>query len=183
MANYTVNITNGTGSQDMKAGSYNVVLTSAPGYETTTLSPTTYTVGTSAGSGTFTVSASGTLTIVVNETGAAGGTPVTSGTIVMTDSTGNTEYGSAVTISASGEAVFDNVPYGSSETPYALYFKQLTSDDGHNVYDGVITVNMTSNTQTEYVQNTAIATQSMTLSDANYSGLPVNSAVMSFSNE
>ena len=180
MASYNVTITNGQGSQAMKAGTYDVVATSANGYDTTSLLPTTYTVADVAGTGTFTLCANGTLTFVVNETGASGGKPVTSGTIIMTDSTGNETYGSAVTIGATGEAVFNNVPYGSSETPYTLYFKQLTTDDNHNIYQGVITVSMTSQTQTEYVQNTAIALQTFTVTDANYSGLPVQNATINF---
>lgn len=180
MANYSVNFTNGSASQAMKAGTYSVEATSAPGYDLSTLSPTSFTATTSAGSQAFTLSATGTLTFVVNETGAQGGTAVTGGTIVMTDSTGSVEYGSAVNISSNGEAVFNNVPYGDGTSPYTLYFKQLTSDDGHNVYSGIISVSMTSSTQTEYVENLPIAEQSLTLTDANYSGLPVESATLSF---
>ena len=180
MANYNVTITNGTGTQNMKAGTYNVIATSANGYDVTTLSPTTFTASTTAGSGAFTLSATGTLTFIVNETGASGGTPITSGTIVMTDAGGNTQYGSAVTINTNGEAVFNNVPYGSTETPFTLYFKQLSTDDNHNIYQGVISVQMSSNTQTEYIQNTAIAEQTITLTDANYSGLQVPDATLQF---
>ena len=180
MANYNVTITNGQGSEAMKAGTYDVVATSANGYEPTSLLPTTFTATSEAGTQTFTLSANGTLTFVVNETGASGGTPVTSGTIVMTNSTGDVEYGTPVTIGATGEAVFDNVPYGSGAEPYTLYFKQLTTDDNHNIYEGVITVSMTSQTQTEYVQNTAIATQTFTVTDANYNGLPVENATLNF---
>ena len=176
MATYDVTITNGQGSQLMKAGTYTVSATSAPGYDLSTLTPTNYTAPTTAATGTFTLSANGTLTFVVNETGASGGTPVTSGTIVMTDSTGNTQYGSAVTINS-------NVPYGSSETPYTLYFKQLTTDETHNIYEGVITVSMASQNQTEYLLNSPIAEQTFDLTDANYSGLPINSATLNFTNE
>lgn len=180
MANYNVTITNGTGSQNMKAGTYSVSAVDAFGYDATTLAPTTYTASQSAGSGAFTLSATGTLTLIVNETGASGGTPITAGSIVMTDSTGNTQYGTAVTINASGEAVFNNVPYGTSETPFTLYFKQLSTDDGHNINEGVISVEMSSQTQTDYVQNTPIALQTITLTDANYSGLPIASATLEF---
>ena len=181
MANYNVTITDGTGSQSMKAGAYNVTVTNAPGYDVTSLTPTTYTAGTSAGSGAFTLSANGTLTIVVNETGEHGGTPVTSGSIVMTDSSGNTQYGSEVSINSNGEAVFNNVPYGTTETPFTLYFKQLSTDANHNIHEGVISVDMANQTQTKYVQNTPIALQTITLTDANYSGLPIPNATMEFS--
>ncbi len=172
MANYNVTITNGTGSQVMQKGAYSVTAT-ANGYDESTLTPQTYTATESAGSQAFTLSANGTLTINVNETGAAGGTPITSGTIVMTDATGTEEYGQPVTIDANGDAVFENVPYGTAAEPFRLYFKQLTTADGYNIFEGVISVSMTAQTQTEYVQNTAAAEQTFTLRDANYD-LPIS---------
>ena len=177
---YNVLITNGQGSQAMKAGTYTVSVTEAAGYNLSSLSPTTFTATTSAGTGTFTLSANGTLTFNVNETGAAGGTPVTAGSIIMTNSTGTENYGSAVTINSSGDAVFENVPYGSNETPFTLYFKQLSTDDTHNVFEGIISVSMTAQTQTDYVLNSPVATQDFTLNDANYSGLTIPSATLSF---
>lgn len=181
MANYNVSITNGTGSQMMTPGNYTVSATYAPGYDITSLSPTTYTATSPTGTGTFTLTASGTLTIIFNETGAEGGTPITSGNVVMTDQTGDIEYGSAVNIDSTGTAVFNNVPYGSTEAPYTLYFKQLASDTEHNIYPDVFIVGMGSATQTEYILNTHIpTTQSITLSDGTYSGLPVSSAVLDF---
>ncbi len=180
MANYNVTITNGAGSQTMQAGTYNVAATAA-GYDVSTLTPATYTATENAGNGAFTLAANGTLTLKVNETGAEGGTAVTGGTVVMTDSTGNTQYGNAVTIDGSGNAVFTKVPFGDGATPYVLHFKQLTSDATHNAFEGVITVNMTSNEQTEYLRNTAAAQQNFTVTDANYSGLPVNNATLEFS--
>lgn len=178
MANYNVNIVNGEGSANMKKGVYTVTVV-ANGYEATTLNPATYTAGETAGSGAFTVSANGHLTLVFNETGAEGGANVTAGSVVMTDQTGNQTYGSAVTIDANGQAEFPNVPY-NAQTPYALYFKQTATDDGHNVFEGVIAVNMSAQTQTEYVVNTPIALQTITLTDANYQGLPVANATMQF---
>ena len=181
MANYDVTITNGQGSANMKAGTYTVSAIEANGYDVTSLSPTTDTATGEVGSGSFTLSANGVLTFNVNETGAQGGTPITSGSIVMTDVTGNEQYGSPVTISATGDAVFDNVPYGDAGTPYTLYFRQLETDENHNIFDGVITVSMTSQDQTEYIQNTLIAEQTVTISDANYAGLPVQNATLNFS--
>ncbi len=167
MANYNVTITNGTGSQAMQIGTYDVTAT-ANGYDTSTLSPTTFTATATPASQAFTLSANGTLTFIVNDTGAAGGAPVSGGTIVMTDETGTTEYGQPITVGADGTAVFANVPYGSATEPFRLYFKQLTAADGYNPFDGIISVSMTAQTQTEYVQNTAAAEQTFTLRDANY---------------
>lgn len=172
MANYNVTISNGTGSQRMQKGTYSVTATAA-GYDESSLSPNTFTATDATGSQAFTLSANGTLTFNVNETGAAGGTPITSGSVIMTDSTGATEYGTAQTIGADGNVVFNNVPYGTDDAPFRLYFKQLSTDDDHNIFEGVITVDMTSQTQTEYIQNTATAEQNFTLLDANY-GLPID---------
>lgn len=175
MANYTVTITNGTGSQAMQRGTYDVTAT-ANGYDVSTLEPKTFTATTAEGTQAFTLSANGTLTFNVNETGAAGGTPITGGSLVMTDATGATEYGQPVTIGADGNAVFENVPYGTATEPFQLYFKQLSTADGYNPFEGVISVSMTAQTQTEYVQNTAAAVQTFNVTDANY-GMPVDGSL------
>lgn len=181
MADYTVTITNGTGSQMMNPGSYNISSSYAPGYDMTTLSPTTYTATSPSGSGAFTIEATGTLTIIFNESGAQGGTPISSGTVVMTDQTGETQYGSVINIDSNGTAVFEKVPYGSAQSPYTLYFKQLSSDEDHNVYPNVFTVGMGDQTQTEYILNSLKPTnQTFTLTDATYTGLPVANAVLDF---
>lgn len=181
MANYNVQITNGSGSEKMLSGSYSVTV-SANGYDATSLSPTSYTATAAGGTGNFTVSANGVLTVVFNETGEQGGTPVTSGSVVMTDSTGETEYGSPVTVNSSGEAVFNNVPF-NLDNPYQLHFKQLSSDSDHAPYSGVFTVGMGTETQTEYVVNEPLNSQTFTLTDANYSGLPVEAATLTFTAE
>ena len=41
MANYNVTIANGTGTQTMNAGTYTVSASYAPGYDMSTLAPTT----------------------------------------------------------------------------------------------------------------------------------------------
>ncbi len=175
MANYNVSITNGTGSQAMQKGTYAVSAT-ANGYDASTLTPTTLTATENVGSETFTLTANGTLTLSFNETGAAGGTAITSGSVVMTDSTGTNDYGSTINIDASGNAVFNNVPYGDAGTPFELYFKQISSDENHNAFEGVISISMTNQTQTEYVQNNAIAVQTFTLNDSTY-GLPIDGSL------
>lgn len=180
MANYNVQITNGSGSANMQSGNYSVGVV-ATGYEANTLSPTSYTVTGSAGTGNFTIAACGVLTIVFNETGAEGGTPITSGSVVMTDSTGETEYGSPVSVNSNGEAVFDKVPF-DMENPYHLYFKQLASDENHAPYPDVFDVGMGQENQTEYVINNRICEENFTLTDENY-GFPVEDAILSFVGE
>ncbi len=178
MANYDVNIVNGVGSKAMQKGNYEVSVT-ATGYDNSTLTPTTYSVTDTEGTGFFTVTANGTLTFEVNETGETGGTPITAGTMVMTDSTGNTQYGSVVNISNTGTATFTNVPYDQTN-PITLYFVQPTSDATHNAYEGVITVTMNAQTITQVIQNRPIATQTFNLTDATYIGLPINNATLTF---
>ena len=181
MANYNVTITNGAGSQQMVVGEYNVSATYAPGYDMSTLTPTTFSATDTTQTGAFTLAATGTLTVIFNETGAQGGTPITSGTVVMTNAEGTEQYGSVVQIDANGTAVFNNVPYGSAQSAYTLYFKQLTTDAEHNIYPDVFTVGMGDQTQTEYILNTLnSALQNFTLTDANYTGLPVYNATMQF---
>ncbi len=172
MANYNVTITDGNGSQAMQRGTYDVTAT-ANGYDVSTLQPKTFTATDSPATQAFTLTANGTLTFIVNDTGAAGGTPIAGGTIVMTDATGTVEYGQPVTVGADGNAVFQNVPYGTAAEPFQLYFKQLTAAEGYNTFDGVIPVSMTAQTQTEYIQNTAAAEQTFTLNDATYD-LPID---------
>ncbi len=181
MANYNVTITNGRGTQVMQRGTYDVTAT-AMGYDESTLTPKTYAVTDTPATGNFTLTANGTLTFNVNETGVAGGTPITGGSLVMTDSTGATEYGQPVTIGTDGNAVFQNVPYGTTAAPFQLYFKQLSSDDAHNPFDGVISVAMNAQTQTEYVQNTAAAEQTLNLTDATY-GMPIDGTLNFTENE
>lgn len=181
MSNYNVTIINGTGSQTMETGNYSVSAVYAPGYDMETLTPTSFTASSTSTTGAFTISASGTLTITFNETGAVGGTPITSGTVVMTDSTGTKEYGSPVEIDSNGTAVFNNVPYGSAQSAYSLYFKQLTSDENHNVFEDVFVVGMGDKTQQEYILNTLKSSlQNFTLTDANYTNLPIDNAVLEF---
>ena len=181
MADYNVTIINGNGTQTMQTGDYSVSAIYAPGYDMTTLSPATFTASSSTSTGTFTISATGTLTIIFNETGAEGGTPITSGTVVMTDSSGTTQYGQVVNINSNGTAVFNNVPFGSAQSAYTLYFKQLTSDENHNIYANVFAVGIGSETQTEYILNTLKSVvQNITLTDANYPELPVYNAVLQF---
>ena len=184
MANYNVTIINGSGSQTMEAGEYTVSAIYAPGYDMSTLTPATYTATSTTSTGAFTIGATGTLSIIFNETGAAGGNPISSGSVVMTDSTGETQYGDVVQIDSNGLATFNNVPYGSTQSAYTLYFKQLSSDENHNIYPSVFAVGMGDQTQTEYIENTLKSVlQNFTLIDANYAGLPVYNAELKFESD
>ncbi len=126
--------------------------------------------------------AEGTLELIFNETGASGGTPITSGSVVMTDSSGATKYGNVVSISSTGVATFANVPFGTAESPITLYFQQLSTDATHEIKSDIISVSLSSSTTTSYVQNNLLGEQTFTLSDSTYTGLPI-SGTLNFSNE
>ena len=181
MAEYNVTIINGKGSQTMEAGDYSVSAIYAPGYDMTSLAPTNFRASVASSTGAFTLSANGTLNIIFNETGEEGGAPITSGSVVMTDSTGETQYGDVVEVDSNGMATFNNVPFGSEQSAYTLYFKQLTSDENHNPYPTVFAVGMGGETQTEYViNNLKSVLQNFTLTDANYPELPIYNASLQF---
>lgn len=172
MAQYELTFTNGTASKVLPAGKYTVT-SNVPGY-TGTLSPTSFTATKSAGTQAFTIAATGTMTITVNETGASGGTAVTGGSFIRCNTNGTTNYGTSKTVSSSGICTFDNVPFGNTQAPAKFYIKQLTSDSGHNVQDGIIEVTMPQQSSTMYVKNEVGATQQFTLADSNYSGNNLN---------
>lgn len=177
MANYSIDIINGSGSKNIQKGNYAVSVNAKGYFDPTTLDPQIYICAAGSTGEAFTVEGAGTLIFNVNETGAAGGTPVTAGSIVMTDSTGDIEYGAPVAIGTDGNAIFEKVPHGTVDDPFTLYFKQLTTDDAHDIYEGVITVNMTADTQTEYVKNEPAALQTFTLKDATYN-MPIAVATL-----
>ena len=175
MAQYVVTITNGLGSHNLPAGLYDVTA-SVTGYDGV-LDPTSFTATTSTGSEEFTLAATGTLTLTVNDTGAAGGNPIIAGSFIRCSADGLTTYGSAKTISATGECVFDHVPFGDALDPYTIHVKQVASDDDHNIYPGVLSVDMEASTQGEYVLNAAAAQQDFELEDAYYSGLMLSGSL------
>ena len=97
-----------------------------------------------------------------------------------TDSSGN-EYGSAITTDASGNAIFDNVPFADNNAP-TIYFKQTASDGDHEFDNTVQNTTMTTSTETLEIQNTIGALRTITLTDANYQNLPIDSGTLTFTN-
>lgn len=175
---YVVNITNGTGTQRVLAGTYSVTA-DVPGYDNTTLSPTSVTVANASGTYPFTIAATGTLTLHVTETGSATGTPIVGATFIRTDASGN-EYGTAITTDSNGNAVFANVPYAASGAP-TVYYKQTASDGEHQFETAVQSTTLTTATQTDQVTNAPAAEQTFNLTDANYENLPVESGTLNLS--
>ena len=103
MASINIPINNGTGSQSVANGNYNVTVTSV-GYDASTLNPSTINVVEGTNDYSFTVGATGTLTIHVSDDGTTTGNPIVGAVLYRTDSDGTT-YGDPITTDAEGNAV------------------------------------------------------------------------------
>lgn len=175
----TVNITNGTGTVELINDTY-AVTAEVTGYDNTSIDPSSITVDASTNTYAFTISAIGTLTLHVTEDGTSSGTPIVGATFIRTDSTG-TEYGTQITTDASGDAVFNNVPYDATNAPI-IYYKQ-TASDGNHEFDGTVqNTTLTTQTSTVQIQNTPGATRTINLTDANYQNLPIESGTLTLTN-
>ena len=174
-----VNITNGTGTSNLINDTYTVTA-SVTGYDNTSINPSSVNIVQGTDSYAFTIAATGTLTLHVTEDGTASGTPIVGATFVRTDSSGN-EYGSPVTSDSNGDAVFNNVPYSETNAPL-IYYKQTASDGDHEFDSTVQSTSLTTSTQTNQVQNPIGALRTITLTDANYENLPIDSASLTFTN-
>ena len=177
--NKNVTITNGSGTVDLINGNYNVTA-SVNGYDNTTINPSTINVVDGTNTYAFTIAATGTLTLHVTEDGTASGTPIVGATFYRTDSSG-TEYGSVITTDSNGDAVFNNVPFASDNAP-TIYYKQTASDGDHEFSQTVASTTMTTSTSTIEIPNPSGATRTISLTDSNYSNLPIGSATLTLNN-
>lgn len=167
----SVIITNGTGTSNLINDTYSVTA-SVTGYDNTSIDPTSISVVEGTNTYAFTISATGTLTLHVSEDGTSTGTPIVGATFVRTDSSG-TEYGSPITSDSNGDAVFNNMPFDSTNAP-TIYFKQTASDGDHEFSSAVQSTTMTISTNTLEIQNTLGALRTINLTDENYANLPVD---------
>lgn len=167
----SVIITNGTGTSNLINDTYSVTA-SVTGYDNTSIDPTSISVVEGTNTYAFTISATGTLTLHVSEDGTSTGTPIVGATFVRTDSSG-TEYGSPITSDSNGDAVFNNMPFDSTNAP-TIYFKQTASDGDHEFSSAVQSTTMTTSTNTLEIQNTVGALRTINLTDENYANLPVD---------
>lgn len=175
----TVTITNGTGTVELINDTY-AVTASVGGYDNTSINPDSISVVSGTNSYAFTISATGTLTLHVTEDGTSQGTPIVGATFVRTDSIG-TEYGNPITTDSNGDAVFNNVPFASTGAP-TIYYKQTASDGDHEFDNTVQSTTMTTSTSTLEIQNTPGAERTITLTDANYSNLPLETGTITLTN-
>ncbi|MDO4962877.1 MAG: hypothetical protein Q4E75_02095 [bacterium] len=170
---YSINITNGTGSNQVVNGSYDISLVSN-GYDISSIDPKSITVNGDTDTFDFTVAATGSLTLHVTDTGLDTGTPIEGATFYRCDSLGTT-YGDAITTNELGNAVFNNVPFAENNAP-KIYYKQTASDGSHNFDDTLKNTTLTTQTKTEEIQNSVAVSKTFNLTDANYSGLKVETA-------
>ncbi len=175
-----VTITNGSGSTELINGSYSVAANVA-GYDNTSINPDSITVVAGTDSYAFEIAANGTLTLHVTDTGESSGTPIVGATFIRTDASGN-EYGTAITTDSNGDAVFNNVPFDTTNAP-TIYYKQTASDGDHEFDNTVQSTTMTTDTQTVEVENPTGAVRTFTLTDANYANLPIASGTLTLTNE
>ena len=174
-----INIIDGTGTGELINDTYTVTA-SVPGYENSSINPSSVSIVEGTNSYSFSICATGTLTLHVTEEGTSTGTPVVGATFYRTDSTG-TEYGTAITTDTNGDAVFDNVPFDQTNAP-VIYFKQTASDGDHEFDSTVQNTTMTTSTSTIEIQNPVGATRTITLTDSNYDNLPISSGALTFTN-
>ena len=171
---YTVSITGGTGTEAILNDSYNVTA-NVPGYDNTSILPATVNVVDGTNNYAFTIAATGTLTLHVTEDGTSTGTPIVGATFARTDASGTT-YGSLITTDSQGEAVFSNVPFAASGAPL-IYYKQTASDGEHEFDSTVQSTSLTTSAATVEIANAIPATRTVTLTDANYTNLPVDGEI------
>ena len=174
-----VNITNGTGTGNIINGNYTIT-SDVNGYDNSTINPQSLSVVDGTNSYAFTISATGTLTLHVTEDGTSSGTPIVGATFVRTDSAG-TEYGASITTDSSGDAIFNNVPFSSTDAPL-VYYKQTASDGDHEFDNTVQSTSLSTQTQTLEIQNTLGALRTITLTDSNYTNLPVGTGSLTLTN-
>jgi len=170
----TVTITNGVGTSNLINDTYTVTA-EVTGYNNSSINPSSVSIVEGTDTYAFTISATGTLTLHVSEDGTSTGTPIVGATFVRTDSSGTT-YGTPVISDASGDAVFDNVPFDSTNAP-TIYFKQTSSDGNHTFNDAVQSTTMTTSTSTVEIQNTVGALRTINLTDENYDNLPIDGSL------
>ncbi len=158
-------------------GTYTVSSTT-PGYNDTSVLPKELEV-TDASEYNLTIAGAGTLTIHVTEQGTPEGTAVVGAKFYRTDNDGN-QYGDVVVTDATGNAVFNYVPYAAADAP-KIYFKQTESDGEHEFVLTVQETTLTDSTKTLEIANPKAGVKTINLTDANYTGLPISSGTITLS--
>ncbi|MBR2587902.1 MAG: hypothetical protein IKD77_01705 [Bacilli bacterium] len=174
-----VTITDGQGTSNLINGNF-TVSASVNGYDNTSIVPSSVSITEGTNTYNFTISANGTLTLHVTDDGTSTGTPIVGATFIRTDSSGN-EYGTSITSDVNGDAVFNNVPFSATDAPL-VYFKQTASDGDHEFDNTVQNTSLSTDTATVQIQNVVGASRTISLTDENYSNLPITNGSITFTN-
>lgn len=175
---YIIPIDNGTGTENILDGTYNVTAVSL-GYDNTSILPITVTVTEGVDTYDFTIAASGALTLHVQD--SVSSAAIQGATFQRCDA-GGVEYGAPVTSNASGDATFENLPYAAEGAPI-IYYKQTTSDDNHGFDDTLQNITLTTETETIQVLNTPGASRTITLKDLNYDNMNILAATITLTEQ
>lgn len=178
MEEHLIPITNGVGSKELVDGTYNVTAT-VNGYDASSIDPSNVEITEGVDSYDFTISATGTLTLHVSDDGTEIGVPIVGAKFHRCDAEGNT-YGDETVSDDEGNAVFNNVPYAESDAP-SIYYKQIASDGEHTFDDILQSTTLTEETGVVEIQNPDAAVRTINLTDANYSGLPIENGSVTLS--
>lgn len=181
MAEYNVNIVDGEATVDLPTGDYTVSAVTVDGYQLDTLTPTTITVTETSTNHDFTIAATGNLTLHVSVDGAPGGTAVAGATFARCDKDGNIIAGSEQTTDASGTITFSNTPYGDPTSK--IYIKNTVAPLGYALIEDILEFSPTSQTETFEVAVPLVYTQTIGLTDANYSGLGIENATLTIEDQ
>lgn len=169
---YNIIITNGEGQENVLNDNYSVSA-NIPGYNNTSIDPSTVNVVEGTNTYEFTIAASGTLTLHVTEEGTSTGRAVVGAKFIRCDAMGVT-YGSEVETDSTGNATLPYVPYDAN-SDIEVYYKQTASDDSHLFDDTLKSAILKTSTLTVEIANTLPALRTFTLKDTNYNGLSINS--------
>lgn len=173
---YNITITDGVGSAQVLDGNYSVTA-NVDGYNNSSISPNSLEIVQGTNNYELKISADGTLTLHVSETGEASGKAVVGAKFIRCDSNGTT-YGNEIQSDESGNAVFNNVPYGTTGA-VKIYYKQTSSDGEHQFDNTLKEIILEASTETVEVINQQPPLRTFTLTDSNYSGLLIKSGSIS----
>lgn len=178
---HTISITNGKGSKELANGNYNVVA-NIPGYDNSSITPTSEEITEGVTSYSFTIAATGTLTLHVSDDGTELGIPIEGAIFYRCDASGIT-YGNPITSDIDENAVFKNVPYSAEGDAPTIYFKQTASDGEHTFDQELQNTTLDSETKTVEVLNSAAEERTFNVTDSYYENLPISDGEITLSQE
>jgi hypothetical protein len=168
---HIIPITNGQGSINLVDATY-AVTSNSLGYNNTSILPAEQEVTEGVTDYAFTIAATGNLTIHTSDDGTDAGVPIVGATFIRCDAEGNT-YGNPITSDDDGVAIFSAVPFSEEENGPIVYYKQ-TGSDGVHVFDPELkNVKLSEEEVTVEIENAEATLRNITLTDANYTNLPL----------